>query len=122
MMANEVRLIDAFTLAEEIESLNITVAGKPARWNDAKHSVLRTIAEQKDIGLESLRPKGRVVLKERNRGGFQVVTGTDEFGNEHTVRIDTRSSGKEPYCSECGAALADSFRDYCPRCGAKMEG
>ena len=43
------RLIDAYTLAEEIESLEITVAGKPARWNDAKHSVLRVIAEQKGI-------------------------------------------------------------------------
>ena len=48
-MANERRLIDAFTLAEEIESLTITVAGKPARWNDAKHSVLRVLAEQPDV-------------------------------------------------------------------------
>ena len=48
-MANEKRLIDAYTLAEEIESLNITVAGKPARWNDAKHSVLCIIAEQPDV-------------------------------------------------------------------------
>lgn len=48
-MANEKRIIEAYTLAEEIESLNITVAGKPARWNDAKHSVLRIIAEQPDV-------------------------------------------------------------------------
>ena len=38
-------LIDRQTLAEEIESLTVTVAGKPARWNDAKHSVLRIIGE-----------------------------------------------------------------------------
>lgn len=49
-MTNEKRrLIDAFTLAEEIESLTITVAGKPARWNDAKHSVLCVLAEQPDV-------------------------------------------------------------------------
>lgn len=48
-MANEKRLIEAYTLAEEIESLNITVAGKLARWNDAKHSVLRIIDEQPDV-------------------------------------------------------------------------
>ena len=47
----EVRLIDAFALAEEIESMTITVAGKPARWNDAKHVILRVIAEQADIDL-----------------------------------------------------------------------
>ena len=45
----EKRLIDAYTLTEEIESLKITVAGKPAKWNDAKHSVLRLIAEQADV-------------------------------------------------------------------------
>lgn len=48
-MAKEQRLIDAYTLAEEIEELRITVAGKPAKWNDAKHSVLRVIAEQADV-------------------------------------------------------------------------
>lgn len=57
------RPIDAFTLAEEIESLSITVAGKPAKWYDAKHTVLRVIAEQPTIktGPEwiSVKDKGR---------------------------------------------------------------
>ena len=39
------RLIDACDLAETIENMRITVAGKPARWNDAKYSVLREISE-----------------------------------------------------------------------------
>ena len=43
------RNISAYALAEEIESLDITVAGKPARWNDAKHTVLRIIAEQPTV-------------------------------------------------------------------------
>lgn len=46
---SEKRLIDAYTFAEEIESLQITVAGKPARWNDGKHTVLYRIAEQPTI-------------------------------------------------------------------------
>lgn len=44
-----IRPIDAYTLAEEIESLQITVGGKPAHWYDAKHTVLRMIAEQPDV-------------------------------------------------------------------------
>lgn len=39
------RYINAVDLAENIENLDITVAGKPARWNDAKYSVLQEIAE-----------------------------------------------------------------------------
>lgn len=44
-----IRPIDAYTLAEEIESLQITVGGKPAHWYDAKYTVLRMIAEQPDV-------------------------------------------------------------------------
>ena len=98
-MGNEVRLIDAFTIAEEIESLTITVAGEPARWNDAKHSVLRVIAEQKDIDPESLRPKGRW-----------------ENYPSHLYRR----------CSVCKVEWEKQRfnirANYCPNCGAKMEG
>lgn len=45
----ERRLIDAYDLAEIIENMKITVAGKPARWDDAKVSVLREIAQAPDI-------------------------------------------------------------------------
>lgn len=41
---DNIRPIDAYTLAEIIENLDITVAGKPARWNDAKYTVLKEIA------------------------------------------------------------------------------
>jgi hypothetical protein len=39
------RYINAYDFAETIENLDITVAGKPARWNDAKYTVLKEIAE-----------------------------------------------------------------------------
>ena len=43
------RLIDAYDLAETIENMRITVAGKPARWDDAKVSVLREISQAPDV-------------------------------------------------------------------------
>lgn len=48
------RLIDAYDLAETIENMRITVAGKPARWDDAKVSVLREIAQAPDIDAEEV--------------------------------------------------------------------
>lgn len=69
-MENKQRLIDAYTFAEEIESLQITVAGKPARWNDAKHSVLRKIAEQPTVDAVVLPCKiGDTVWAIRNYRG-----------------------------------------------------
>jgi hypothetical protein len=45
------RYINAYDLAETIENLDITVAGKPARWNDAKYTVLKEIAEAPDADV-----------------------------------------------------------------------
>lgn len=39
------RYINAYALVEIIESLDVTVGGKSARWYDAKHTVLKEIAE-----------------------------------------------------------------------------
>ena len=44
-MADYKRYIEACDLAEVIENLDIRVAGQSARWYDAKHSVLREIAQ-----------------------------------------------------------------------------
>ena len=109
-------------LEEEALHWGVVTEADGGRWVPVQEAVLLELIEKaKANEPESLRPKGQIVLKERHRGGFQIVTGVDEFWNEHTVRIDTRTVGKEPYCSNCGAALADSFQDYCPRCGAKMD-
>ena len=64
----------------------------------------------------------------RHYGGFATVTGfvIDDEGcltqNRATVRIDMRSKGREPYCGKCGKQLAESSLNYCPHCGAKMDG
>ena len=104
-MENKQRLIDAYTFAEEIESLQITVAGKPARWNDAKHSVLRKIAEQPTVDA------------------VEVVHGRwDEYD---CYKCDSNGkpvikTGKVFVCSVCGRE--ERFREpYC-HCGAKMDG
>lgn len=51
-MENE-RYINAYDFSETIENLDITVAGKPARWNDAKYTVLKEIAEAPDADVVS---------------------------------------------------------------------
>ncbi len=89
------RYIEAVGLAEVIENLDIRVAGKPARWNDAKYSVLREISQAPDADVEEV------------KHGYWI---TDEKG----IVI----------CSECGEEHAwDEYRaTYCEDCGAKMDG
>lgn len=102
------RYIDAVGLAEVIENLDIRVAGKPARWNDAKYSVLREISQAPDAGVEEV------------KHGYWFIIEYDSF-----------------HCSICGKDVpsgADSTKQakeylqkglvypYCPRCGAKMDG
>lgn len=65
---------------------------------------------------------GHWVYKMRERIRYENVTGTDPLGETHTVTVKTHVRGPVPYCSLCDALAADSFLDYCPRCGAKMDG
>lgn len=65
--------------------------------------------------------RGRWIYKHRHRGGFRVVTGEDEYGNQHTIQIDERYEIDEPYCSECGKLNEAYSLNFCPNCGAKME-
>lgn len=48
------RYIEAYELAEIIENLDIRVAGQSARWHDAKHSVLREIAQSPDANVRKI--------------------------------------------------------------------
>ena len=49
-----VRLVDAVGLAKRIENIDITVAGEEAKWNDAKSTVLREIADSPTHDLSAL--------------------------------------------------------------------
>lgn len=65
---------------------------------------------------------GRWIYIDRQRKCYRQYTGFDAAGETHTITVLEESKGKEPYCSECGAQAAESFMDFCPRCGAKMDG
>lgn len=64
---------------------------------------------------------GRIVWKDRRRGGVRRATGFDEFGVKHTVRYMDSYVERTPYCSVCGKVLGDTFLTYCSNCGAKMD-
>lgn len=78
----------------------------------------------KEIPAADVAPVKHVhwVYKMRERNKCENVTGFDELGFVHTVTVNTHVRGAVPYCSLCDALAADSFLDYCPRCGAKMQG
>lgn len=92
-MANEVRLIDANAVDYE----NIMCSQSQLHWLNA------IIEQQPTIDPESLRPKGRWVYDDGNL---------------------------EWACSEClraahvnlGSISGYILSDFCPNCGAKMEG
>lgn len=92
------RLIDAETLAQEVASLRVTIAGRPAAWDEAKSDVLRVIDEQKTVGAAA------------------EVCG-------HWVNPYINFYGHPCHCcSVCGFKASYQDKNYCPNCGAKMDG
>ena len=65
---------------------------------------------------------GKWIKKHRHYGGFRSYTGFDAMGEQHTITVDERTEYDDLYCSECGARSADNFLNFCPNCGAEMEG
>lgn len=94
------RYIDACELAEEINSLKISLGGKDIFSDRAKDSVLRLIDEQ---------PTADVV---------EVKHGEWINGRYN----DFQDNVYEEQCSICGRYSKDYGRDFCPNCGAKMDG
>lgn len=97
-MANEVRLIDYDAAIDryyaEYEKQDICCGGQDRDW------LKKCFDEAPTIDPESLRPKGRWVMKETMiRSPF----------------------AKNAYCSECLEETAMNY-NYCPNCGRKMEG
>ena len=65
---------------------------------------------------------GRWVYKHRHRGGIRTYEGKDEMGETRRISVDERHEIDDPYCSECGKLNESDWLNYCPNCGAKMDG
>ena len=55
--------------------------------------------------------------------GFEFQQGTClKCGQESTFILPQIEFEEIPFCSQCEARLSDDYQDYCPRCGAKLDG
>ena len=61
-----------------------------------------------------------VKWQKRHRRSYRQYKGFDSMGDEHTVTVCEELEGQEPYCGKCGAQLAESFTNFCPRCGVRL--
>lgn len=61
---------------------------------------------------------GKWILKHRKNNSMKWLTGTDEYGVEHTVKKYEEYECDEPYCSECGRLAGDTSQNYCAYCGS----
>ena len=99
------------TKAEAIKYLKTWNPIHPFK-QEARAKAIRALMEQPK--------KGHWVMKHRHRKAVKVEKGFDKYGEEHEIEFVEESEGDEPYCSECGAAAAESFQNFCPKCGADM--
>lgn len=74
------RLIDAETLAQEIESLRVTVSGRPATWNEAKSDVILIIDEQKTVDAADVLRSQWISVKDRMPKTFERIIVCREGG------------------------------------------
>lgn len=62
---------------------------------------------------------GHIIMKKRVIGGFKHYKCPE---CSHVWQKDERHKTDELFCSECGKVLADNYINFCPQCGAKMDG
>ena len=70
------RLIDADILADEIESMKISVSGRPATFDEAKSDVIQIIDEQKTVDAAEVLRNQWISVEERlpDEEGKYLVT------------------------------------------------
>lgn len=83
------RYIEACELAETIENLDIKVAGKSARWYDAKYSVLKEIAQSPTADVTEVKHG-----EWEENGGFYRCSKCINYANYNY-----------DYCPYCGAKM-----------------
>lgn len=62
---------------------------------------------------------GHIVKKKRVLGGLESHKCPE---CSHRWQEDHRCEVEEWLCSECGKVLAENYTNYCPNCGARMDG
>ena len=65
---------------------------------------------------------GKWIWKERHRNSYRVVKGIDKYGKEGDLQLHEEYKVKVNYCSVCGKQGHEAFLNYCPNCGARMDG
>lgn len=113
--------LTTYESVEEIEKAVKSARYKEDQWIGGIFDALVSLREIPAADVEPVR-HGYWVYKMRELIRYEDVTGTDPLGGVQTVNVKTHVRGPVPYCSLCNALAADSFLDYCPRCGAKMDG
>lgn len=66
--------------------------------------------------------RGKWIYKKRFRGEVKTYEGEDEFGEKHRITVDERREVEEPFCPVCGKLSTADVLNYCPNCGAKLDG
>ena len=91
------RLIDADILADEIESMKISVSGRPATFDEAKSDVMQVIDDQKTVDAAELLREQWISVKDRlpdEEGKYIVIA-------YNGITIDILYFYKRyPYCNK----------------------
>lgn len=74
------RLIDAETLAQEVESLKVTVSGRHAVWDEVKSSIMRIIDEQPTVDAADVMRGMWISVNDRLPNTFEAVIVCRENG------------------------------------------
>lgn len=80
---------------------------------------LDELCKSKDAQLVK---RGKWIWKERHRNSYRIVNGTDRYFKEGDLQIHEEYKEKVNYCSVCGKQGHEVFLNFCPNCGARMDG
>lgn len=107
------RLIDAVVLSQEIASLQVTIGGRLATWDEAKSSVLRIIDEQKTADAVK-------VVRCKDCRFFDPHSFTNPFPEEYRVGFCSnwrRETQGGDFCSNGRIKDCNDIRCRCRSCG-----
>lgn len=90
-------------------------------YNTAMAEMQEFIKQLPSADVQPVR-RGHWIWKERHRNSLRVVKGIDRYGKEGDLQIHEEYKEKVNYCSECGKQGHEVSLNFCPNCGARMDG